>query len=301
MAGTRGHGSVFLALMALLLSSAAPADASDGAGHGLFSVSYQHIHADGFQATTGELPIGTIDTHTVNFEFEYQFSDRWQASVGIPLVTKRYQGPVAHDPRDLDPPREAAFIDDGSYHTDFQDWHLAIRYLTRTGNLYVEPFAALGVPSNDYPFFAHAAVGQNLMKFDLGAAFIYRPSLSNAWYRLDVSHVFVEETLGTNVDHWRINAEIGYAFTRRLAGRAFVLVKEGSGLEFPDDFPPPRTDEGWYQHDRRVKHNYVNAGLGLDFVIDERYRVSLSGLTMVHADQVHVVEYAFTVGLHRSF
>jgi len=271
------------------------------AGHGHFFVSYQFIHVDGFEATTGELPIGTTDTHTLNFELDYQLNDRWGFDIGIPLVRKRYQGPGAHNPALIIPPQDSKFIDDGEYHTDFQDWHLAVRYRLRDDDWRIEPFAALGVPSNDYPFFAHAAVGQNLLKFDVGSRFIYTPPISDAWYRLDVSYVFVEETLGTNIDHWRVNGEAGYFFSPRLSARVFFLLKEGNGLDFPDDFPPPRNDFYWYQHDRMVKHNYINAGLGLDWTLNDRYQLSFSWMTMVHADQVHIMKYAFTLGIARSF
>ena len=264
-------------------------------------MSYQYIHADGFEASFGKLDIGTIDTHTLNLELDYHLTDHWSLSLGIPLVRKRYQGNFPHDPTALDPPRDVPNIDDGSYHTDFQDWHLGVRYLAVDGLLRIEPFAALGVPSNDYPFFANAAVGQNLWKFDIGASFTYTPGLSDAWYRLDLAYVFVEETLDTSIDHWRVRLEAGYFFSPRWSGRVFVLVKDGDGLRFPDDFPPPRTGEKWFQHDRLIRHNYVNAGLGVDWAFDDRHRLSFSGLTMVHADQVHIVEYALTVGLVRSF
>lgn len=63
-----------------------------------------------------------------------------------------------------------------------------------------------------------------------------------------------------------------------MSGRIFFLLKDGNGLDFPDDFPTPRTDERWYQHDRMVKHNYMNVGVGLDRGINEKY--SLSSATM---------------------
>ena len=136
---------------------------------------------------------------------------------------------------------------------------------------------------------------------DLGSRFIYQPPFSDAWYRLDISYVFVEETLGVNIDHWRINAEVGYFLNPRWSLRGFLLIKEGDGLVFPDDFPPPRTDERWFQHDRMVRHNYVNAGLGLDWNVNQNYQLGVSALTMVHADQVHIVDYAFTLSVARFY
>lgn len=302
LAGARGSIHAGLAACQLLFWLPLSAGAAESEkGHGYFSASYQFIHTDGFEATTGKLPVGTTDTHSLNLDFAYHLTDRWAASIGIPFIRKRYQGSVPHDPRLLDPPRDSEFIDDGSYHSNFQDWYLKVSYAAKAGSLRIEPFAALGVPSNDYPFFAASAVGQHLIKFDIGSEFTYSPPISDAWYRLEVSYVFVEETLGVNIDHWRLSAEVGYFFSPRWSGRLFMLMKEGNGLEFPDDFPPPRTDERWYQHDRMIKHNYVNVGLGANWFINERYSLALSALTTIDAEQVFPVEYAFTVGIARSF
>jgi len=98
-------------------------------------------------------------------------------------------------------------------------------------------------------------------------------------------------------------AEAGYFFSQRLSGRAFVMYRDGRGLNFPVDFPPPaeRTDEMWYQHDRLVKHNFTNVGLGADLRLNDRYRLSTSVLTMLRATQIHDVEYAISLTLSRSF
>ena len=121
-------------------------------------------------------------------------------------------------------------------------------------------------------FLGPAAVGQRLFKFQLGTSFAWFPGLSNAYYRADIAYVFVEKTLGVNVNHWRVNAEAGYRFTPRLTGRVFMLLKDGKGLSVPEDFTSAdgvfvMTDEKWYQHDRLIKHNFMNA----------RYRSGLGG------------------------
>lgn len=270
-------------------------------GHGQFIVSYQYIHVDGFEATAGTIPFGTTDTYALNFGVDYQLNERWGIDFGIPLVRKRYQGDAPHNPMLINPPQDAEFIDTGSYHTNFQDWHLALRFKALDGNFGIEPFLALGVPSNDYPFFAHSAVGQRLTKVDVGTRFTYQPGLADIFYRLDVSYVFVEKTLGVNINHWRLTAEAGYFFSPRFSGRAFFLLKEGNGLKVPEDFPPPRDTEYWYQHDRMVRHNYINAGLGIDWSVSEKYQLSLSAFTMVYADQVHIVKYALTASIARAF
>ena len=295
--------ATLLLILANATNIASAAEEGSRAGHGNVSVLYQYISVDGFEASQGEIDIGTVDTHTLYFEVDYHLTDRLTLVAGIPYIRERYKGPFPHDPLALDPPRpEVENVDQGDWNSDFQDFHFGVRYLLKDSDtLLVEPFAIYGIPSNDYPFFGHAAIGQNLQRLEIGSSFTYVPPISDAWYGLDLGYAFVEETLGVNIDHWNIRAEAGYFFSQRLAGRAFILHKQGSGLIFPEDFPPPRTDEMWYQHDRLIKHNFTNVGVGLDWSLSGGYRLTSSVLTMVRAEQVHKVRYAITLGLTRSF
>ena len=297
-----GAASLLLFLANATNTAAAPEDGSR-AGHGSVSVMYQNIHVDGFEGSQGEIDIGTVDTHALYFEVDYHLTDRITLVAGIPYIRERYKGSFPHDPLALDPPRpEVENVDLGDWNSDFQDVHFGVRYLLKDSDtLRIEPFAISGIPSTDYPFFGHAAIGQHVKRLEIGSSFTYVPPISDAWYGLDLAYVFVEETLGVNIDHWNVRAEAGYFFSRNLAGRAFILHKQGGGLTFPDDFPPPRTDEKWYQHDRLVKHNFTNFGLGLDWSLSDNYRMTSSVLTMVRAEQVHKVRYAITIGFTRSF
>lgn len=298
------YSALAIALSALLLATT-PLWAAEEAvrtGHGNVSVSYQYISVDGFEASTGTIPIGTVDTHSLFFEVDYHLTERWTVGAGVPYVRKRYKGSFPHDPLTLDPPRPwIENVDQGDWNSDFQDLHIGLKYLAKDGPLVIEPFAFYGTPTNSYPFFGHAAVGQQLWKFDLGTSFAYFPGLSNAYYRADIAYVFVEQTLGTSINHWKIFGEAGYQFTAHLTGRLFFLLKDGKGLDFPDDFPPPRTTELWYQHDRLVKHNYLNVGIGLDWNFDNGYQISANFMRQPWQEQVHKMEYAFSIGISRGF
>ena len=291
------QASIERAALFLLVLAAFPAYADKG--H--VTLHYQQIKVDGFESTVGELDIGTVDTQTLYFELTYHLNDRISVHAGIPLVRKRYKGTGPHVPSSIVPPQNDQFIDDGSYHTDWQDFQFSIGYLLSQGPLRVEPFVGYGLPSHDYPHFGHAAVGQNLWRLEIGSRFSYFPGMSDFYFRLDPSYVFVEETLGVSIDHWRLHAEAGYRFHPRMSGRLFVMGKEGKGLDFPDDFPPPRNTPYWFQHDRMVRHNYVNAGLGVDWQASARTQVSVSAMTMVHADQVHIMKYGINLAVSRGF
>jgi hypothetical protein len=275
-------------------------------GSGQFVVTYQFNATDGFESDIGVLPIGSIDTHVMNFELQYALTDRLTIIAGIPYVRKRYNdGPLPHDPLLLDPPRPyIKNVDHGGWNSEFQDFNIGAKYRVRDGAFSVEPFAFLGIPSHEYPFYGNAAVGQQLTRLQVGSSFMWYPGLSNAYYSADVGYVFVEETLGVSVNYWNIRAEAGYQFGPRLTGRLFGLLKKGSGNAVPTDypgFPGQLNDELWYQHDRMLKHNYMNIGIGLDWALNDHYSISSNYMEMVWEDQVNVMDYAFTLSLARAF
>lgn len=290
----------------LLTSSVNAAEAESRKGTGQIVLTYQYNLTDGFESDIGELPIGSIDTHVMNFEVQYALTDRLTVIAGIPYVSKRYNnGPLPHDPLLLDPPRPyVENVDTGSWNTGFQDLNFGAKYWAKEGTFSIAPFFFLGVPSSEYPFFGNAAIGQQLTRLQVGSSFMWYPGLSNGYLRADISYVFVEETLDVSVNHWILRAEGGYQFGPRLTGRLFGLLKKGSGLAVPTDypgFPGQLNDELWYQHDRMLKHNYFNIGIGLDWALNDQYSLSGNYMEMVWADQVNILEYAFTVSLTRTF
>ena len=296
-----------LALLALLNSYCADLLARDidesATGRLRSFVSYQFVSVDGYQATAGKVDIGDIDIHSIDVQIEYDLGERWTLVGGLPWIRKRYTGPLPHDPLAIIPPRtESQFLDDGEYHSSLVDLRVGARYLAKSAPAYtISPFVFLDVPSNDYTFFANAAIGQRLNRLEVGTQVSFQPHFNNFYFQWAISRVFVEETLGVNIDHWKFDTTVGYFFKQNLSGRLFVLVKEGNGLSFPDDFPVPRNTEWWFQHDRMIKHNYANAGLGVDWQLDNGNVVSLSVMKMVHADQVHTIDHSMTLGFSKSY
>jgi Putative MetA-pathway of phenol degradation len=272
-----------------------------GESRGSWSLTYQQIKVEEAEVNTGRVDLGRVDTQSLEVAIDYPLTDRLRVHAGIPFVRKRHKGPGQHQPANIPGREDAPFIDDGKYHSNWQDFVLGFSYLAvDRPRFQVEPFASYGVPSSDYPFFGNAAVGQNLWHVQIGSRFTYVPLFSDFYFRFDPSYTFVEKTLGQSVNHWRAHFEVGYWFSHNFTGRAFVFSKYGDGLEVPDDFPSMMSEE-WYQHDRLLKHNYTNAGIGADWQINGRTRLRSSALRMVDADNVHVVDYAFSLGVTRSF
>lgn len=276
-------------------------NADHAAGKGSVSITYQSTSISEFDIGEVEVDIGELRTQSLYAEINYALTDRWQIRAGLPFIRRRYDGPGQHDPRTLVPPRlDVAFLDDGSYHSNFQDFFVGFNYLWRTDPVNVEPFVNLFIPSHDYPHFGQAAVGQNLWKLEVGVELIKYMPFSYWYYRVGTSYTFVEKTLGISVSHFRLDGELGYFFTQGFSANLFVHSKFGKGDEAAT-FPPSRTDERWYQHDRTAKHSSVNVGIGANWFIGDKYQVSGSAFTMVWGETVHIVDLAWSIGISRYF
>jgi len=277
-------------------------DADHAAGKGSISIDYQSISVSDFDIGHTKVDIGEVRTQSLYVEINYSLTDRWQITAGLPFVTKRYDGPAQHDPLTLVPPRpEVPFLDDGSYHSNFQDFLVGISYLWRTDPVIVEPFVNAFIPSHDYPHFAQAAVGQNLWKLEVGVDLTQQMPFSYWYYNIETSYTFVEETLGVGVNHFRLNGELGYFFSESFSANLFVQTKFGQGDEATNFPPGSRTDERWYQHDRTSKHEFGNVGIGANWFFADKYQLSGSAFTTVWGDTVHLIDVAWSIGISRYF
>ncbi len=279
-----------------------PALAQDRESRGTFSLSYQYVREGKVNTTTGKVDIGTNDTHSMLFEVEFSLNDRWELFGSLPFITKRYNGSNPHNPATLLGNVNESFIDDGDYHSDFQDLKIGVRYSMLTSRFFqIKPFVSYGTPTNDYPIYAHASVGQRFEKLNIGAVISYMPWFSDFYYGVTVTRVFSEKTQGVNIDRWLLDGEIGYFLNPRLAVKGFFVGRHGNGQKFPDDFPPPRNDTHWYEHERLLAVEHVLLGAGFDWALSERNRLSFSAVTSIHAEMVHEVDIGASIGVSRAF
>jgi len=283
-----------------------PLSAQAEKGDFSLGVEYQYVRTGKFDSNVGKIDIGNTDSYVMMLSGDYALSDRWTVSASLPYIKKRHQGPTAHNPGlDLTefPEADQSVLDDGNFHNDWQDLYVSVSYRAREGRLSLHPFVAVGLPTNDYPFYAHAAVGRNIWHVPVGVAFDFTPYFSDFSLGGDVAYVFTEQSLGVNISHWLINLDARYYLTPGFAPRVFLSIKHGTkGLDFPDDFDVAAlNDEAWYFHDRTVKHNFANGGVGFDWILSEKYVLSASVLTMLIPDQVNIVDYGLSFGITRFF
>lgn len=245
---------------------------------GYFSIEYQHVVQESFYFSDGDTKLdfgGDLVARTLQFDLYYNLNDRWSVSLGVPVVSKRYEGPIAHNPLTLDNPRpDNKFLDNGEWQTSIANIELGLYRHFQYRDMTITPFVLLEIPSHPYEFFGLAAPGDGLEKGTLGLQLATPIGLSNFYTRMEYSYTFVEEAPGSvNVDHHRFQTELGYFFSPRFTGRVFALGRVGNGLNFPEDYPS-LTDEVFYYHDQTMSHEFVNVGAGVEYQVNERYSVS---------------------------
>lgn len=286
----------------LCLSFAAQADEGDGS----FRLEYQYIRTGAFDNDFGELDIGNTDAHVIMLSGSYAFTDKLTAYASLPWIRKRHTGALPHnalvDFQNYEPP-DLRVIDDGTYHSSWQDLFVGVQYLVRDERLKLAPFISYGLPTNDYPFYGHSAVGRNLWHVPIGVNWSFEPYFDRWYLDGSVAYVFTEKSLGVDVSHWLADVSFGYYVTDRFAPRLFVTTKYGTeGLDWPGDFNLDDLDSAeFYYHDRTIKHNWVNAGVGFDLILNDKYQLTGSWFTMVDPDQVNIVERAWTLAVTRFF
>lgn len=313
--------------LALVLVSLPTASLAQGQQRGDASlrVEYQYIGTGNFPTDYFVAAYWTTDSHVLVLSGDYTLNERWTVYAALPYVLKRFvpEAPLPglpdgdpHDPTadywvDFIPP-DQRFIDDGDYHGGLQDLSMGLMYRAVDGPAWtVSPYIGFGVPADDYPFYAKAAIGQNLWSIPVGVDLRFVPYFSDWHFRGNLAYVFSEEPLGYNVDYWLGYLSAGYWFKPNFSMDVFLSTKYlRNGLILPwsytDDptfgnYPQDFGTELWYHHDRLLRHRILNLGIAFDYFLNEKYQISGSYFETTWADQTNEVDSAFSLALTRYF
>jgi hypothetical protein len=296
----------WLGAMALVLSGTVPAQDGDTQGQrGQFSISYQYNESRNLVATDFTIPTNTLTTSAVDFAVDYAVNDRWTISGGLPLVSRKDFDPThLHDPLAIVPPQlDSPYLDDGRFHTYWQDLRFGASYRVPTdpvNAISVEPYVQISIPASDYPFFGNAAPGQHLRHTELGTNVGYRPPFLPWYFNLRAGYVWAPSTLNWNINGTRIDGEAIRFLSPRLAFKAFFSSKHADGLPVPAG-PIDLTSALWYYHDRFIRHNYINMGVGADWTLNSKNRLEVDWIQMVYAQDVFRLTKAFNFTLSHPF
>ncbi len=287
------------------------------AGRGHVSLGFQGAHTEGLVNSTGTRFNEALatDVRSITLGIEYWLAEDWSLHAALPFISKRaLRDPGLHDQSRLrDPHPESAFIDDGQYHSAWQDWQLGLTHHGSLGALDIASHVVLTYPSHDYIFFASAPVGQQLRKLRIGADIAQRFGQSNLHYSVGYSYEFVERIEdipvrgkqygNINTDNQYVRASLRYDHSPTLSVRAFANRRTGSGLDNADvrAIDPSLTSELWYQHDRLLQYNYAIAGLGTTWHFSDTWSLSASAATTVWVRVNQDMKYAYEFQLLRRF
>lgn len=295
-------------------------------GHGTLTATVQvvtdHWHLTGEGDRSGE---SNITTNSLFLKFDYGLTGRLAVNLNAPYVQKRFRalpgGARPHDPAPFNQPHDdhdhehehVDRLDDGSFHGQWQDWGVGLRYRWRDAPIAITPFLNYSWPSHDYTYFAHAAPGTRQKRSQVGV-FVGRtfgPPWINTYAQGSYSYTFVEKVLGIDVDYSTLNLEMGHHFSERFSGRVFLTYrKTHGGLDLPRDFPwrgssPPPQDEGlrelFLNHDRIQRIDYLNGGFGVAWTIDGQHALTLDYLATLWGENGHEIHNAVSLSLYRSF
>ena len=295
-----------LALMSVTEAQERIADFDDS-----IRLDYYYVQTGDFVSDTYSFDAGTTDTHALQLSGVFSLNEKWKVYGSIPYVQKRLIDPIGygtHNPQvdfyEYTPP-DLRFVDDGDYHGGLQDLSVGVQYLALDGPLRVSPFVSYGAPVSDYPIYGSAIIGRGLNELHLGVSLDFTPYFSDWNFQADISYAISEKVLGVDLNYWLMYFAASYYVTPRFAPRLFLTSRiTPNALNYPEDFEPYEekydNENGW-RHDQTIKHEYINAGIGFDYIFSERFGISATYYRTIHAENLLEIDNAFSLGLTHRF
>ena len=272
-------------------------------GEGYVSTVYRNVFIDTHFLPTERHHVGEIDSNAVLFDVTYGITDRVAMSVSLPLVITRYTGDFAH------PATQSRVMDDGAWHSTFQDFRFNVRYNVVKGPTVITPFIGSALPSHNYEYRAYAAVGRRLRELNVGVAAArlldgITPGLSvQGTYAYVFPQSVVDQGLDLRPHRSAADLEIGYFVTpwvRVFALAAAQVTHRGIDLP-PPTVANPLTLVERRHHDQIARENILNVGLGAAFDINESIGVHGSVLRQVAGRNSPQMGRGVSVGLTWTF
>lgn len=283
------------------------------AGEGNVTVTYQNSLGHGHLDLNGKRMPGPsccdpVRVHAIEWELEYGLRDRLALNVSLPFITSKYGGPFPHP---LDLAGHPSAEDDGSYHGTFQDFAVGLRFNVKARPVSITPSIELIVPSHHYPSLAHSAPGKDLRALVVGGAvggFLDR--VPGLFFQAQMSYAEVQEIVGIRPNRSRVNAEIGYFITPRLAIRILgsyqvthngldsILFAGPNSVARIHRHPEiPYTSEYRLNHDRLQRNNFLNVGGGIGLAVNDDLEIFAAGANTVWGENIHPLR-GFTFGMN---
>lgn len=224
-------------------------------GQWTYATDYQHTFVRyhvGFDGSKADL--GHIMGNTIRSSASYGVTDRVTIDGDLPFVSAKYIGTQPH-----------GRLDDGTFHSTFQDFHLGARMNLVMRPLFVTPFIRTTIPSHHYQLEGHTAQGRDKVELTPGfyAGRDLGPFLPNAFFEVMASHTWVQRTYieqtSERLNRTNGSIEIGYYLTPSVTVSVFGTgVRTHGGWSFPDHVF--QNENEIEEHDRFDKTKDVQTG-----------------------------------------
>ena len=217
---------------------------------------------------------GAMIWNNVMSDLSYGVTDRLAVRLNVPFVISKYGGNLPHTPL-----AGRANLDDGDWHSTFQDLLAEVRFRATSGSIAVTPFVAVSVPTHYYEYYGHGAAGRKLVEgqFGVAAGRLLDPLLPNGYVQVRYMYGVPEKVLGISHNRSQLNFETGY-----LLGPAFTVRFLGSwqrthgGWRVPIDYPP-FTSPQFQAHDQVSRNDYLRLGGGVSYSLTGSVDVNVFG------------------------
>lgn len=237
-------------------------------------------------------PNSDIFTRSLLADVTFGLRDNLAITVALPIVAGKYvnQGTPPHP----------TIQDDGRFHTTATDLRVDVRYNAfNRRNMVVTPFLTTVTPSHDYEYFAHAAPGRRVHELQVGT---YVGStvdnlLPGMFVQGRYGYGFQEKFLDFSHNRSLFSVESGYFATPdvRVFGMVSGQITHGGVDLFPGANRVWPTAQ-WQNHDRITRENFVTAGAGIGWTVNDVFDVFGSYSRMVSARNTHVLNRALQFG-----
>ena len=260
------------------------------------SLSYQNQYVADHVFENGDAhDIGHILSHALTLDTDYSITDRLAVRVSVPFVAGKYYGPTPHQ----------LPMDNGTYHSTFQDFTTDLRYRLTKRGIAVTPFVRAVIPSNNYTYFAHSAAGRDQREFHLGTNLGRRldPVIPRAYIQAQYSYAFVQSVLGIAANRSNLEVQPGYFLTPRislLATGQWMYTHSGLDLNY-SLFQAGLSGDQWIHHDQIAKASLLDLGGGASVAITPSWQMFLTLAHSVEGRNAHLHTAVVTIGVSRSF
>ena len=259
-------------------------------GQGSVSVLYHHIFVED-HLFAGGVPrdVGHIRSHAVSVDLDFAVTDRLAVRAVLPYVSAAFEHGREHQP------------DGPNSHSGLQDFRAEVRYSTREFPVAVAPFVTVTIPTHDYEFFAHSAIGLNMMELQVGTYLgILKGPVS-----LQGRGAFgvYERVAGHRRTRTNFDAELALHPSSNL--RVFLFQAgqiSHDGVELPfDDIQALMRAPWWRHHDQIGRAHVLNGGGGVSVALTDSLSMYGSFVTTLAGANTHAAKYGFTTGTRSAY